>query len=139
MRTTARAMGLVTVRKGRLAPTVAGARARDNGRALWQHIVSRLPLGTKDIDHDAGWLAPAVVGSGVPAAGWASEISDVLARLGWRTHHPVYWLPPAHSPTLLVPEFLAGSARTSHRLTGVDAAVAATARAVTSPPRSPAR
>lgn len=139
VRTTARAMGLVTVRKGRLAPTVAGARVRDNGRALWQHIVSRLPLGTKDIDHDAGWLALAVVGSGVPAAGWASEISDVLARLGWRTHHPVYWLPPAHSPTLLVLEFLAGSARTSHRLTGVDAAVAATARAVTSPPRSPAR
>lgn len=134
VRETARGLGLVTVRKGRLTPTVKGARVRGDARALWRHIVSRLPLGTKDIDHDAGWLALAVVGSGVPAESWSSGISDLLARFGWRTDHPVYWLPPAISPTLFVLEFLAGSARTSRRLTGVNAAVAATARAVTRRP-----
>ncbi len=83
VRDTARALGLVSVRKGRLTPTAAGTRCRHNPPALWQHIVGRLPLGTKEFDRQAGWLALAVVGSGVPAQEWHPEISDLLFALGW--------------------------------------------------------
>ena len=130
MRSTARALGLVTVRKGRLAPTAAGARCRDDPRALWQHVVGRLPLGTKDSHRQAGWMALSVAGSGVPAQGWRGEVSDLLYGLGWRSGSDRFSLPPAESYTLDVLEQLSGAARTGWRLSGTDVAVAATARAV---------
>ena len=130
VRDTARALGLVTVRRGRLTPTVAGTRYRHDPQALWEHIVGRLPLGTKDFDRHAGWLALAVAGSGTPAEEWHGEIGDLLLALGWRTDRDPYSRPPAHSPTLDVLEELAGAARTGWRVTGTDLAVATTARAV---------
>ncbi len=130
VRTTARALGLVSVRKGRLSPTAAASRCRDP-QALWRHIVGRLPLGTKDADRQAGWVALAVVGSGVPAQDWRSEISALLLALGWRSGQDRHSPPPASSPTLDVLGHLAGAARTRWgRIDGVDFAVAATARAV---------
>lgn len=132
VRDTARALGLVSVRKGRLSPTAAASRCRQDPQALWRHIVGRLPLGGKDADRQAGWMALAVVGSGIPAEEWRSEISDLLFALGWRSGQDRYSSPPAHSPTLDVLEHLAGAARTHWgRVQGVDLAVAATARAVT--------
>lgn len=130
VRDTARALGLVTVRKGRLTPTAAGARCHQNSQALWQHIVGRLPLGSKEADRQAGWMALAVAGSGVPAQQWHSEISGLLLALGWRSGADRYSPPPTHSPTLDVLNELAGAARTGWRVTGTDLAVAATARAV---------
>jgi hypothetical protein len=131
VRETARALGLVSVRKGRLAPTAAGTRCRSHAPALWQHIVGRLPLGTKEFDRQAGWLALAVVGSGVPAQEWHREISDLLFALGWGSGADRYSPPPARSPTLEVLDQLAGAARTGwRRVEGADLAVAATARAV---------
>jgi hypothetical protein len=130
VRDTARALGLVTVRRGRLSPTVAGTRCRHDPQALWEHIVGRLPLGTKDFDRHAGWLALAVAGSGIPAEEWRDEIGDLLLALGWRTDRDSYSRPPAHSPTLDVLDELAGAARTGWRVTGTDLAVATTARAV---------
>jgi hypothetical protein len=130
VRDTARALGLVSVRKGRLAPTAAGARCRRNPQALWQHIVGRLPLGTKEFDRQAGWMALAVVGSGVPAQEWRREISDLLFALGWQSGTDQYSPPPADSPTLEVLDQLAGAARTGwRRVAGGDLALAATARA----------
>ena len=129
VRTTARALGLVSVRKGRLSPTAAATRRRDP-QALWRHIVGRLPLGTKDAERQAGWMALAVLGSGVPAQEWRGEISDLLLALGWRSGQDRFSPPPASSPTLDVLEHLAGAARTRlGRIDGVDFAVAATARA----------
>lgn len=128
VRETARALGLVTVRKGRLTPTAAGVRARRDPRALLQHIVGRLPVGTKDFDRHAGWMALAVVGSGAPAEDWRETISDLLFDLGWRTSRNSYSPPSAHSPTLAVLENLAGSTRTGWRVTGVDLALAASSR-----------
>ena len=122
VRDTARALGLVTVRKGRLTPTLAGTRCRHDPQALWEQIVGRLPLGTKDFDRQAGWLTLAVAGSGIPAEEWRDEISDVLLALGWRTDRDSYSRPPAHSPTLDVLDELAGAARTGWRVTGTDLA-----------------
>ena len=131
VRDTARALGLVSVRKGRLSPTAAGTRCRHDPRALWQHIVGRLPLGTKQFDRQAGWLTLAVVGSGVPAQEWHPEISDLLFALGWGSGADRYSPPPAQNPTLDVLDQLAGAARTGWRRgEGADLAVAATARAV---------
>lgn len=130
VRETARALGLVLVRKGRLTPTAAGVQTRQDPHALLRHIVGRLPLGTKDFDRHAGWMALAVAGSGVPAEHWREEVGDLLLALGWRTNRDRHSPPPAQSPTLVVLEELAGAARTGWRVTGTDLAVAATARSV---------
>lgn len=129
VRDTARILGLVAVRKGRLTPTAAGVRCRQNPSALWDHIVGRLPLGTKEFDRHAGWMALAVAGSGVPAERWREEVGELLLALGWRTHRNNY-SPPAESPTLVLLGELAGAARNGWRVRGTDLAVAATARSV---------
>lgn len=130
VRDTARALGLVSVRRGWLRPTAAANRCHHDSQALWHHIVGRLPLGTKDADRQAGWMALAVVGSGVPAHEWRSEISDLLLALGWRSGQDRSSPPPAHSATLDVLDHLAGAAHARWgRIEGVDLAVAATARA----------
>jgi hypothetical protein len=87
-------------------------------------------LGTKDFDREAGWLALAVAGSGIPAEEWRDEVGDLLLALGWRTDRDSHSRPPAHSPTLDVLDELAGAARTGWRVTGTDLAGATTARAV---------
>ncbi|WP_375431363.1 plasmid pRiA4b ORF-3 family protein [uncultured Friedmanniella sp.] len=130
VRETARALGLVSVRKGRLAPTKAGVRTREDPQALLAHIAGRLPLGTKEFERHAGWAALAVAGSGVPAEQWREQVSDLLLAFGWRTDRDSYSRPPAHSPTLDVLEELAGAARTGWRVMGTDLAVAAAARSV---------
>ncbi|HLN76870.1 MAG TPA: plasmid pRiA4b ORF-3 family protein [Nocardioidaceae bacterium] len=130
VRDTARMLGLVAVRKGRLTPTAAGARCRQNPQALWQHIVGRLPVSGRKIDRHSGWMALAVAGSGVSPQEWRSEISELLFALGWRSGADRYSPPSAHSPTLDVLDQLAGAARTGWSVTGTDFAVAATARAV---------
>jgi len=130
LRTTARALGLVSVRKGRLSPTAAAIRAHQDPQALWRHIVGRLPLGTKAAERHAGWMALAVAGSGVPAQEWRGEISDLLFALGWRSGRDRFSPPPANSATLDVLNHLAGAARARwSEINGVDFAVAATARA----------
>lgn len=131
VRDTARALGLVSIRKGRLTPTAAAARCRQDPQALWRHIVGRLPLGTKDFDRQAGWMALAVAGSGAPAEEWRDEISDLLFAAGWRSGGAQFSPPSAHSPTLDVLNQLAGAARCRWgRIDGVDLAVATTASAV---------
>jgi len=130
VREAARALGLVTVRKGRLSPTAVGSRCREDPQALWQHIVGRLPLGTKEFDRHAGWMALAVAGSGVPAEDWRDETGDLLLALGWRSGGDRYSPPSAQSLTLAVLGELAGTARTGWSVKGTDLAVATTARAV---------
>jgi hypothetical protein len=133
VRDSARALGLVSVRKGRLAPTALARRCRDQPSALWRHILSRLPVGRTEFDRQAGWLALAVVGSGSPAEEWTSEIRNLLLGLGWRVEgSPVLPAVAVVSPTLDVLELLAGKTHRG-RLTGTDPAVAATARAVIGP------
>lgn len=119
----------MSLRKGRLTPTAAADRCRERPGELWRHIVSRLPAGRSDIDREAGWVALTVAASGLPAEQWRREIQPLLVALGWRTDGPFHDLVPPASPTLTILELLSGQTRHG-RLTGVDPAVAATARAV---------
>jgi hypothetical protein len=129
VRDTARSLGLVSLRRGRLMPTSAARRCRANPVALWRHIAGRLPVGTREFDRQAGWMALAVAGSGVPAEQWHGEVSELLEALGWRSGRDVAAMPPAHSPTLDVLDVLAGAARNGRgRVRGTDFDVAATAR-----------
>lgn len=129
VRDSARALGLVSVRKGRLTPTAAAVSCRSDPHALWQHIVGRLPLGTKDADRHAGWMVLAVAGSGVPAQEWRRDVSDLLFAAGWRSGRDRFSPPPAHSPTLDVLDQLAGASHSGWKVSGTDSAVATTARA----------
>ncbi len=91
-------------------------------------------MGTQEAERQAGWMALAVAGSGVPAQEWRSEISELLFALGWRSGHDRFSPPPSNSPTLDVLEQLAGASRVRWReITGVDLAVATTARAAIRP------
>lgn len=138
LRDSARALGLVSVRKGRLAPTALARRCRDQPSALWRQILSRLPVGRTEYDRQAGWLALAVVGSGIPAEEWTSEIRNLLLGLGWRVEgSPFLDHVAVVSPTLDVLELLSGKTHRA-RLTGLDPTVAATARAVIGPDHSQA-
>ncbi len=129
IRSTARALGLVSVRKGHLAPTAAALRCTNDPQALLGHILGRLPIGTKDFERDAGWMVLAVAGSGTPAEQWRDETADLLHALGWSNGRDRFTPPPPNSPTLQVLEHLAG--RSSSRwgeVKGTDLGVAAAAR-----------
>ncbi len=131
IREAARALGLVYVRDGHLRATRAGVQGRRDPQRLWQHIVDRLPLGTKEWERQSGWMALAVAASGAPVEGWRGEISDLMLALGWSTSADPYSPPPATSATLDVLLQLSGENRLHWReVQGVDFAVAATARAV---------
>lgn len=130
LRESARALGLITLRKGQLTPSNAALRCRRDAQALLRHIVGRLPIGTKQFDRHCGWMALTVVGSGTPVEEWDSEISDLLSSLGWQLRGDPYGRPLAQGPTLDVLAQLAGASRDHRRLrAGFAPAVAACARA----------
>jgi hypothetical protein len=130
IRSTARALGLVSVRKGRLSPTAAAQRCAGDPQAILRHILGRLPIGTKDFERHAGWVVLAVAGSGTPAEQWRAETAALLHALGWSSGHDRFAPPPPTSPTLQVLEQLAGASRVRWgEVKGTDFAVAAAARA----------
>lgn len=129
LRESARALGLVNVRKGRLLPTAIGRRHREQPVKLWRHVVSRLPLGRTDFQRDAGWVALTVAASGLPTEEWTREMRSVLGSLGWRVPGYSADVLPVGNPTLTVLELLSGSTR-QHLPSGTDPAVAATTRTV---------
>ncbi|GEB95306.1 plasmid pRiA4b ORF-3 family protein [Microbacterium lacticum] len=130
LRATARALGLVSVRKGRIAPTQAIAKRRDDPQAMLRHITGRLPLGTTPAERHAGWMALAAVANETPAELWEESISELLFDLGWRDREDPYRAPSPESPTLDALHLLAGAMRANGRPKGVNTAVAAVARAV---------
>lgn len=130
LRATARALGLVSVRKGRIAPTQAIAKRSADPQSILQHITDRLPLGTSPAERHAGWMALTVVARETPAELWDASISELLFDLGWRDREAPYRAPSAESPTLDLLLLLAGAVRVAWRPKGVNSAVAAIARAV---------
>lgn len=128
LRASMQALGLVTARKGRLAPTAAARKAASDPRALLAHVLGRLPLGRRDHERDSGWVALAVVGSGTPQEEWNDMISAIMLAIGWRVRG-TYGAPPADSGTLNVLEQLSGALSVRRRSrSGVDEAVAAAVR-----------
>lgn len=131
LRATAKALGLVAVRKGHLTPTKsARVLARDSQRLL-HHIVDRLPLGRTDADRHAGWVSLAVIGSETPAHARRKRISELMFDLGWRDGRDGIGLPPAWNPTLDVLRVLSGEPYT--RQSGHRSAVSAAARSALRP------
>lgn len=131
LRAAARALGLVSVRKGRIAPTRAAAAHGDDPQALLRHIIGRLPLGKATPERHSGWAALAVAASETPGEQWNASISGILFELGWRDAEDPFEEPSPESPTFEVLRLLAGAARTGHRrLQDVNRPVAAVARAV---------
>lgn len=130
LRDTARALGLVSVRKGRLSPTLAATRTAGDPVALAEHIAGRLPLGKPGAERDAGWAALAVAGSEAPVGQWDSRISAVMYDIGWRDGANPSEPPYPDSRTLSVLEVLSGAVRSGRRAGEFGPAVAALARAV---------
>lgn len=133
LRANARSLGLVSVRKGRITPTHAARRCAGDPDALLRHIVGRLPLWRTPAERHAGWAALAVAGSDTPGELWDEGISGLMFDLGWRDGKNGLGAPAADSPTLDVLRLLGGAMRRHWRLHGVDATVAAVARAATRP------
>lgn len=130
LRTAARSLGLVSVRKGRIAPTRLVAVHGDDPQAILRHIVTRLPLGKTPAERHAGWAALAVAGSGTPPEQWDESISWMMFDLGWRDPADPHRAPSSGSPTLDVLELLAGATHGRWRERGADPGVSAVARAV---------
>lgn len=128
LRDTAKAVGLIAVRKKRLVPTRTAKSLADRPGQLLDHIAGRLPLGRSNWDRESGWAAVAVVGSSEPSEQWRGRITEVLFGLGWRSGHDGRGPLPVASPTYDVLRMLAGEAR-SRALPSAPVA-AAVARAV---------
>lgn len=125
LRALSRALGLVYVRKGRIAPTRAARRCAGDPNALLRHILDHLPLGTTQDARDAGWAALAVVGSGASADAWDFTIGLIQFDVG-----PFPGPLESENSTLDVLRlFVSADAEPS----GVDASVAAAARTVLRP------
>lgn len=130
LRAAARSVGLVAVRKGRIAPTRAAKLSADDPISLLQHVLGRLPLGDKArAEREAGWVTLAVIGSETPADLWEGGISGLMYDLGWRDGGTGQGFPPADNATLTVFRLLSGAAR-NPSLNEVSRAVAAAARSV---------
>lgn len=91
-------LGLVRKANNRLQVTAAGRRLAGDPLGLVHHIAGRLPLGRRDFELDAGWVALVQAAAGVEDGDdW---VGLVLAGLGWRvdgrppTHHVRWWAAP---------------------------------------------
>lgn len=128
LRAVVRSLGLITVRKGTLAPTRAGRACAQDPERLLQHILDRLPRGKATADRHAGWVTLAVIGSETPALRWHDLISTLMFELGWRDGRDGRGMPPPENPTLDVLRLMNGQLRAGKTSNGV-AAVARVARA----------
>lgn len=107
LRTEAQALGLLTVRKGRITVTKAARAGAENPRKLLSHIADRLPLGRQREDREFGWMSLAVAAEGGAATTWPQRVSENMYALGWTANTPS-GLAPANNPTLDVLLTLSG-------------------------------
>ena len=131
IRENAQGLGLVSIRKGRLSPTVAARRVQSDPQALLGHILGHLPVGRRQHEKDAGWLTLGLVAGGVTLHDCPALVSEFLANLGWWDGRDRFAAPSGQNPTLDVLRDLNGRARTGGwPPRDDDPAVAAVARAV---------
>lgn len=75
------AAGLLWLSKGRLRATRQGAHLAADPVALWWHLASRLPLGRRDIEQDAG--AVLLLATAAGAGPDDERLGPALGSLGW--------------------------------------------------------
>jgi hypothetical protein len=77
-------LGLARKLKGRMILTPAGRATRGDAQELWLHLASRLPLGRKPVEQQAGvWLLLALAAGRPLDSGLAPLIADALTATGW--------------------------------------------------------
>ncbi len=85
LRETAVELGLVRKLKGRLLPTARGRTLAADPDALWDWLVTRMPIGRSESSRDAGTVALLAVATGEPAAEVVRRTGPaVLTGAGWR-------------------------------------------------------
>ena len=85
VRETARALGLVSVRKGRLSPTAAAVRCRQDPQALWRTSSGDFRWAPRTpIDRPAGWRSPSPAAAYRPRSGAADQRPAVRPRVAKR-------------------------------------------------------
>ena len=84
LRERAQALGLVRKYKGRLLRTAKGKALADDAPGLWRHIASRLPVGRKGAERDAGTIV-LLLAAGQESVGVdvGTLLQTTLASLGW--------------------------------------------------------
>lgn len=129
LRSSAQRLGLVSVRKGVIAPTRVAQRFRGDAHALLRHVIERLPVGTGVAEHDAGWIALMVAGAEVPMTMWRSMIGGLMFGIGWRDSSDSHTVPHPDSWTLTVLDILAGVLSSPHERSNAQHDVGVVARA----------
>lgn len=111
LRQTATALGLVRKTNGRLSATQNGKKLQDDPAGLFAHVRSRLPLGRRADEKDAGLLALLFTAAGQNWWRGRDEAAALFGELGWYVpegQHLDIALGHAARPTLDVLLQLAG-------------------------------
>lgn len=85
LRESAQDLGLLRKSKGRLAPTAAARKTRDDPVALLRHIAARLPLGKRQDEQQAGWVVLVATAAGEGRQATGRHLASILTDLGWTT------------------------------------------------------
>jgi hypothetical protein len=83
LRLSATNLGLLRKAKGTLTPTVAAMRVAGDPAGLFAHVVDRLPLGGRDVEHEASWFSLLGIASGRPQSDHGAFAAAMLAARGW--------------------------------------------------------
>jgi hypothetical protein len=85
LRESARLLGLIARRPGKLVLTPAGRRVREDPVALWEHIASRLPIEPEGGDRAAAVVRLLMLAADAPPPGWSVDkaVEHVSMSLGW--------------------------------------------------------
>ncbi len=99
LREYAKTLGLVRKYKGKLVRTNLGTAMADNATQMWRHLLERLPLGTEQIEREAGYLVLLTLAAGTSSDERRDVIAEGLAALGWQTsdgtivgREEVFWM-----------------------------------------------
>ncbi|MFC9552746.1 plasmid pRiA4b ORF-3 family protein [Rhodococcus sp. NPDC056960] len=85
LREYAKTLGLVRKYKGKLVRTNLGSSMAGDVVKMWRHLLERLPLGTDQVEREAGYLVLFTLAAGTSSDERRDAIAEGLAALGWRT------------------------------------------------------
>ena len=85
LREYAKTLGLVRKYKGKLVRTNLGTSMANDRFRLWCHLIDRLPLGSEQIEREAGYLVLFTLAAGTSSDERRDVVAEGLAALGWQT------------------------------------------------------